>query len=80
MGGADENKTVLDSGEKYDPDSNTWTPIPPMLQVRWDTCLGLSCCPPQTEADLTRNKIMVLFGVTATRGQERLGFICGHRR
>lgn len=40
MGGSDENKTVLDSGEKYDPDSNTWTPIPPMLQVRWDTCLG----------------------------------------
>ncbi|CAF92569.1 unnamed protein product [Tetraodon nigroviridis] len=34
MGGADENKTVLDSGEKYDPDSNTWTPIPPMLQTR----------------------------------------------
>lgn len=33
MGGSDENKTVLDSGEKYDPDSNTWTPIPPMLQV-----------------------------------------------
>ncbi|XP_056908807.1 gigaxonin isoform X1 [Takifugu flavidus] len=34
MGGSDENKTVLDSGEKYDPDSNTWTPIPPMLQTR----------------------------------------------
>lgn len=33
MGGADENKTVLDSGEKYDADSNTWSPIPPMLQV-----------------------------------------------
>lgn len=33
MGGLDENKTVLDSGEKYDPDSNTWSPIPPMLQV-----------------------------------------------
>lgn len=45
MGGSDENKTVLDSGEKYDPDSNTWTPIPPMLQVR----VGLSCFPPQAE-------------------------------
>lgn len=33
MGGTDEHKTVLDSGEKYDPDSNTWSPIPPMLQV-----------------------------------------------
>lgn len=41
MGGSDENKTVLDSGEKYDPDSNTWTPIPPMLQVRGGACLGL---------------------------------------
>lgn len=36
MGGSDENKRVLDSGEKYDPDSNTWTPIPPMLQVSLD--------------------------------------------
>lgn len=34
MGGEDENKTVLDSGEKYDPDSNTWCPIPTMLQAR----------------------------------------------
>ncbi|XP_015244417.1 gigaxonin [Cyprinodon tularosa] len=34
MGGTDENKTVLDSGEKYDPDSNSWSPIPPMLQPR----------------------------------------------
>lgn len=42
MGGSDDNKSVLDSGEKYDPDSNTWTPIPPMLQVRLDTCLALS--------------------------------------
>lgn len=33
IGGTDEHKTVLDSGEKYDPDSNTWTPITPMLQV-----------------------------------------------
>ncbi|MEQ2176600.1 hypothetical protein GOODEAATRI_029667 [Goodea atripinnis] len=33
MGGTDENKTVLDTGEKYDPDSNSWSPIPPMLQV-----------------------------------------------
>lgn len=33
MGGCDESKTVLDSGEKYDPDSNAWVPIPPMLQV-----------------------------------------------
>lgn len=34
IGGADEHNTVLDSGEKYDPDTNTWSPIPPMLQVR----------------------------------------------
>ncbi|TKS73750.1 Gigaxonin Kelch-like protein 16 [Collichthys lucidus] len=33
MGGTDEHNTVLDSGEKYDPESNTWSPIPPMLQV-----------------------------------------------
>lgn len=33
MGGTDEHKSILDSGEKYDPDSNTWSPIPPMLQV-----------------------------------------------
>lgn len=32
MGGTNEQK-VLDSGEKYDPDLNTWSPIPPMLQV-----------------------------------------------
>lgn len=34
MGGTDEHNTVLASGEKYDPDSNTWSPIPPMLQAR----------------------------------------------
>lgn len=33
MGGEDENKTVLDSGEKYDPESNTWSPVPTMHQV-----------------------------------------------
>lgn len=33
IGGEDENKTVLDSGEKYDPDANTWSPIPTMHQV-----------------------------------------------
>ena len=33
MGGADENNIILESGEKYDPDSNTWSPIPTMLQV-----------------------------------------------
>lgn len=33
IGGIDEHKTVLDSGEKYDPDSNSWSPIPPMLEV-----------------------------------------------
>uniref|UniRef100_A0A671XRC7 Gigaxonin n=1 Tax=Sparus aurata TaxID=8175 RepID=A0A671XRC7_SPAAU len=33
MGGRDEHNTVLDSGEKYDPESNTWSPIPTMLQV-----------------------------------------------
>ncbi|XP_030646596.1 gigaxonin [Chanos chanos] len=34
IGGMDENKTVLNSGEKYDPETNTWTPIPPMKQAR----------------------------------------------
>lgn len=33
VGGMDENKTVLSSGEKYDPETNTWTQIPPMMQV-----------------------------------------------
>lgn len=33
VGGTDEHKTILDSGEKYDPDSNAWSPIPSMLQV-----------------------------------------------
>ncbi len=33
IGGTDEHNTILDSGEKYDPDSNSWSPTPPMLQV-----------------------------------------------
>ncbi len=28
-----ENKTVLSSGEKFDPETNTWTQIPEMMQV-----------------------------------------------
>lgn len=50
MGGEDENKTVLDSGEKYDPDSNTWCPIPTMLQV----------CPPVSRGVLLRTRHLVL--------------------
>lgn len=50
MGGEDENKTVLDSGEKYDPDSNTWCPIPTMLQV----------CPPVSHGILLRTRHLVL--------------------
>ncbi|XP_056622637.1 gigaxonin [Triplophysa dalaica] len=34
IGGMDENKTVLSSGEKYDPETNTWTSIPAMMQAR----------------------------------------------
>lgn len=33
IGGMDENKTVLSSAEKYDPETNTWTSIPAMMQV-----------------------------------------------
>lgn len=38
LGGQDENKQTLSSGEKYDPDANTWTPLPPMNEV-WHSCL-----------------------------------------
>lgn len=33
FGGQDENKQTLSSGEKYDPDANTWTALPPMHEV-----------------------------------------------
>lgn len=33
LGGQDENKQTLSSGEKYDPDANTWTALPPMNEV-----------------------------------------------
>lgn len=44
MGGRDEHNTVLDSGEKYDPESNTWSPIPTMLQVYTAHSLTLFFC------------------------------------
>ncbi|XP_032087343.1 gigaxonin [Thamnophis elegans] len=34
LGGQDENKTTLNSGEKYDPDANTWSPLSPMTEAR----------------------------------------------
>lgn len=34
FGGQDENKQTLSSGEKYDPDANTWTALPPMNEVK----------------------------------------------
>uniref|UniRef100_A0A672LGN1 Gigaxonin n=1 Tax=Sinocyclocheilus grahami TaxID=75366 RepID=A0A672LGN1_SINGR len=34
IGGMNENKTVLSSGEKFDPETNTWIQIPPMMQAR----------------------------------------------
>lgn len=40
LGGQDENKQTLSSGEKYDPDANTWTALPPMNEVRCDSRLG----------------------------------------
>ncbi|XP_023565119.1 gigaxonin isoform X2 [Octodon degus] len=33
FGGQDENKQTLSSGEKYDPDANTWTALPPMHEI-----------------------------------------------
>ena len=41
MGGTDEQNTVLDSGEKYDPDSNSWSPIPSMMQVSAGVYFGM---------------------------------------
>lgn len=34
FGGQDENKQTLNSGEKYDPDANSWTALPPMNEVK----------------------------------------------
>lgn len=34
FGGQDENKQTLSSGEKYDPDANSWTALPPMNEVK----------------------------------------------
>lgn len=41
LGGQDENKGTLSSGEKYDPDTNSWSSLPPMHEARslsncWD--------------------------------------------
>lgn len=41
LGGQDENKGTLSSGEKYDPDTNSWSSLPPMNEARslsncWD--------------------------------------------
>ncbi|NXA34954.1 GAN protein, partial [Eudromia elegans] len=33
LGGQDENKATLSSGEKYDPDSNSWSSLPPMNEA-----------------------------------------------
>ena len=34
IGGRDNDCTILNSGEKYDPVTNTWTPIAPMEHAR----------------------------------------------
>ncbi|XP_063053754.1 gigaxonin [Engraulis encrasicolus] len=34
VGGMDETKAILSSGEKYDPELNEWSPIPPMKYAR----------------------------------------------
>lgn len=33
LGGQDENKGTLSSGEKYDPDTNSWSSLPPMNEA-----------------------------------------------
>ncbi|NWQ59255.1 GAN protein, partial [Struthidea cinerea] len=33
LGGQDENKGTLSSGEKYDPDTNSWSSLPPMHEA-----------------------------------------------
>lgn len=33
LGGQDDNKVTLNSGEKYDPDTNSWSPLTPMNEV-----------------------------------------------
>lgn len=35
LGGQDENKGTLSSGEKYDPDTNSWSSLPPMNEARF---------------------------------------------
>lgn len=33
LGGQDSDKVTLSSGERYDPDTNCWSPIPSMNEV-----------------------------------------------
>ncbi|EMP36221.1 Gigaxonin [Chelonia mydas] len=41
LGGQDENKETLSSGEKYDPDSNSWSSLPAMNEARsLPNCMG----------------------------------------
>lgn len=44
FGGQDENKQTLSSGEKYDPDANTWTALPPMNEVKSSFSFAFIVC------------------------------------
>lgn len=42
LGGQDENKDTLSSGENYDPDTNSWSSLPPMNEARSvPNCMGV---------------------------------------
>lgn len=38
LGGQDEDKVTLNSGEKYDPDTNSWSSLPPMNEASLPFC------------------------------------------